>query len=278
MGFLKAKSFTYKAGGGGGGGGGGSALTIKEEGSNLTTEATSIDFVGSTLTATESGGAVTVTDAGYSAASTSASGIVELATDAETTAGSDSGRPMTPSNLASITRFGTVTSGTLSTGAVLAGVTLTLGSDASGDTYYRNGSGVLTRLAKGDDDEVLTLANGIPSWAAAGGGGGGQTTGVVALSDGANISTDASAGNIFTITLGGNRTLDNPTNLTIGHEYLFRILQDGTGSRTLGYGSSFSWSGGSAPVLSTAAAAVDVIVAICTAADELICSMEFNFS
>jgi len=40
---------------------GGSALTIKEEGSNLTTTATSIDFVGAGITATNTGNAVTVT-------------------------------------------------------------------------------------------------------------------------------------------------------------------------------------------------------------------------
>ena len=45
-----------------------------------------------------------------------------------------------------------------------------LGSDADGDIYYRNSSN-LQRLAKGDDDQVLTLASGLPSWAAASGGG-----------------------------------------------------------------------------------------------------------
>jgi len=44
-----------------------------------------------------------------------------------------------------------------------------LGSDADGDIYYRN-SGNLQRLAKGDDDQVLTLSSGLPTWAAAGGG------------------------------------------------------------------------------------------------------------
>ncbi len=44
-----------------GGGGGGSALTVKEEGSTLSAAVTSIDFVGSLLTATNTGGAVTVT-------------------------------------------------------------------------------------------------------------------------------------------------------------------------------------------------------------------------
>ena len=70
-----------------------------------------------------------------------------------------------------ITTVGTVTSGTLSTGAVLAGVTMTLGSDADGDIYYRS-SNVLTRLAKGTASQVLTMNAGAtaPEWAAAAGG------------------------------------------------------------------------------------------------------------
>jgi hypothetical protein len=60
---------------------------------------------------------------------------------------------------------GTVTSGTWSTGAVIGGATMTLGSDATGDVYYRNASNVLTRLAVGSDADVLTLASGVPSWA-----------------------------------------------------------------------------------------------------------------
>lgn len=54
----------------------------------------------------------------------------------------------------------TLTNKTLGTGTKVA-----LGSDATGDTYYNGGSGTLTRLAKGSDGQVLTLASGIPSWA-----------------------------------------------------------------------------------------------------------------
>jgi len=68
-------------------------------------------------------------------------------------------------NQSNITGVSTVTSGTWGTGAVIAGVTMTLGSDAEGDVYYRNSSGVLTRLARGSDADVLTLASGVPSWA-----------------------------------------------------------------------------------------------------------------
>lgn len=49
-----------------GGGGTGSAITAKDEGSNLTTALTSVDFVGAGVTATNTGGAVTVTIPGSS--------------------------------------------------------------------------------------------------------------------------------------------------------------------------------------------------------------------
>jgi len=48
------------------------------------------------------------------------------------------------------------------------GTMIALGSDAAGDVMYYNGTNYI-RLAKGSDDEVLTLASGVPSWAAAGG-------------------------------------------------------------------------------------------------------------
>ena len=48
------------------------------------------------------------------------------------------------------------------------GTMIALGSDASGDVMYYNGTNYV-RLGKGDDDQVLTLASGVPSWAAAGG-------------------------------------------------------------------------------------------------------------
>lgn len=83
---------------------------------------------------------------------------------------------------------------------------------------------------------------------------------VVAMTDGATITPDFSAGNNFSVTLGGNRTLANPTNLTAGQSGAIVITQDGTGSRTLAYGSYFKFPSGSAPVLTTTANAVDVLV------------------
>jgi hypothetical protein len=42
----------------------------------------------------------------------------------------------------------------------------------AGDVIYGSGADTLARLAKGSNDQVLTLASGVPSWADAGGGGG----------------------------------------------------------------------------------------------------------
>lgn len=83
-------------------------------------------------------------------------------------------------------------------------------------------------------------------------------TAVLALSDGANIATNAVDNNKFSVTLGGNRTLDNPTNLVLDGWYAWEITQDGTGTRTLAYGTTFRFRGG-APTLTAAAGSRDVI-------------------
>lgn len=82
---------------------------------------------------------------------------------------------------------------------------------------------------------------------------------ISALTDGATITPDFAAANNFSVTLGGNRTLANPTNLTAGQHGVIVITQDGTGSRTLSFGSYWKFSNGTAPSLTTTASAVDVL-------------------
>ena len=82
---------------------------------------------------------------------------------------------------------------------------------------------------------------------------------LVALADGANISVDFNTGQNFTVTLAGNRTLDNPTNVTAGQTGSIFVTQDGTGGRTLSYDTSWEFPAGTAPTLTTTAAAVDRI-------------------
>jgi hypothetical protein len=81
-----------------------------------------------------------------------------------------------------------------------------------------------------------------------------------ALSDGATIALDASLSNYFRVTLGGNRTLANPTNARDGQTIEVLVIQDGSGSRTLAYGSKIRWPDGTAPTLTTTAGRADLIV------------------
>lgn len=88
---------------------------------------------------------------------------------------------------------------------------------------------------------------------------GGQAGSITALTDGATITPDFSANNGFSVTLGGNRTLANPTNIVAGQSGVILVTQDGTGSRTLAYGSYWKFPGGTAPTLTTTASAVDAL-------------------
>ena len=80
---------------------------------------------------------------------------------------------------------------------------------------------------------------------------------ITTLTDAATITPNLDSSDMFTVTLGGNRTLANPSNIDAGQTGSIFIVQDGTGSRTLAWGSYWDFAGGTAPTLSTAAGAVD---------------------
>jgi len=126
---------------------------------------------------------------------------------------------VTVTNQSNIAGVGTITSGTWQgttvalnqggTGATTATAAFDALSPmtAEGDILYGGSSGTVTKLAKGSDDEVLTLASGIPSWAAAASG--------VSLSGSTNNT-------IATVT--GSNALAGEANLTF----------DGTGILQIG--------------------------------------------
>ena len=86
-----------------------------------------------------------------------------------------------------------------------------------------------------------------------------QYFGLLTLTDGATINWDLNSRQVAIVTLGGNRTLANPSNIASGGTYMLIVKQDATGSRTLAYGTKYKWKGGVAPTLSTGANAVDLL-------------------
>lgn len=78
------------------------------------------------------------------------------------------------------------------------------------------------------------------------------------LTDAATIVNDlgVSPNSKVTLTASGH-AMGAPSNIVNGGKYTYRIVQDGTGSRTMTWNAVFKWPGGVAPVLSTAVSAID---------------------
>jgi hypothetical protein len=112
-----------------------------------------------------------------------------------------------------------------------------------------------TSMAPAGTDKKMTLSQVPPGTGTASGF---IAPAVVALTDGATISVNAALGNVFTVTLGGNRTMAAPSNPVDGQVIRFRITQDGTGSRTLTWNSAYDFGSGSAPALTTTAFKTDI--------------------
>ena len=90
----------------------------------------------------------------------------------------------------------------------------------------------------------------------------------ITATDGATVTFDLSLGPKQVVTLGGNRSLAL-SNVLSGHTFVLKLVQDGTGSRTVSWFTTINWRGtaGSAPTLSTGIGDVDVFGFIQTATD-----------
>ena len=132
--------------------------------------------------------------------------------------------------------------------SIAADITWTLpATDSSGtQALQSNGSGTLSWATVGD--AVLANDN---SWTGA------QRGAIDALTSASSITIDMGTGNNHSVTLGHNTTFANPSNQVAGQSGSIFITQDGTGSRTAAWGANFKWKGGTAPTLTTTAAAVD---------------------
>lgn len=181
------------------------------------------NFVAGTISAAISGNATTATSlfanpsdcaADTYATTIAASGNLTCATVTNAgLAGSIAASKLVGSDIATV---GTVTTGTWSATTIAlnkggTGQTTKAAAfdalspmSASGDIIYGGASGTGTRLAKGSDGNVLTLASGVPTWAAPTGGSAGavtsKTSNYTATSSDGTIIVDPTSGN-FTITL-----------------------------------------------------------------------------
>lgn len=100
----------------------------------------------------------------------------------------------------------------------------------------------------------------------------------VPLTDAPVITTNAALGRLFEVTLHGNRTLADPTNLVADQRITWRLVQDSTGGRTLGLGAIFNINMvATGPiVLSTAPGAVDYLGGIYRAGTHQIDVLAFS--
>ena len=89
---------------------------------------------------------------------------------------------------------------------------------------------------------------------------------------------DFSSNNFFAVTLGGSVTIANPTNQVAGQSGAITVTQDGSGSRTLSFGSDFDFAGGTAPTLTATAAAIDVLSYYVVSANNIVVDSILNVS
>jgi hypothetical protein len=85
-----------------------------------------------------------------------------------------------------------------------------------------------------------------------------DATAFVTIADAATITPNLNAGINFAVTLGGNRTIANPTGLKPGQSGFIELKQDATGLRTVTWGSYYDFGVVGYPILSTGPNKVDV--------------------
>ena len=103
------------------------------------------------------------------------------------------------------------------------------------------------------DSSNFGLKNAVGTWTT------GQRGEVTALTSASTVTIDMADSNHFSCTMAHNITFANPSNITAGQTGSIFLTQDGTGTRTASWGGYWDWAAGTAPTLTTTAAAVDRI-------------------
>jgi hypothetical protein len=84
-----------------------------------------------------------------------------------------------------------------------------------------------------------------------------------ALTDGATIAWDLDVAPNAKVTLGGDRTLSNPSIMVAGATYKLRVIQDGTGNRLLTFSANYKAATGLSTTLVPTAGGCDYFEFYC---------------
>lgn len=149
---------------------------------------------------------------------------------------------------------------------IAAGASILLTTNGT-NKFYANG---FTGIAAGtvgateiDTSEVAALATN-NTWTAS------QRSEQTTLTDGATITPNFNDSNDFAVTLGGNRTMANPSaGIVAGQSGSIFITQDATGSRTLNWGTYWMFPNQTAPTLSTVGGSEDRVDYVVKSATEI---------
>ena len=83
---------------------------------------------------------------------------------------------------------------------------------------------------------------------------------------------------LYTVTLtASTATLSLPSGIIPGASFRWSLTQDATGSRTVTWASGYKWAGGTAPTLTTTAAASDLVSCTMVSATAAACSTLLNY-
>ncbi|MGE0022124.1 MAG: hypothetical protein AB7S70_00645 [Hyphomicrobium sp.] len=153
------------------------------------------------------------------------------------------GKPSDITNITSLLAAKVATTRTVSTSGLAAG-----GGDLSADRTIDVPKGAAADVRGGTNDSKALTIKAIYDGLAE-----------VNLTQASTIAVDLATGLNFETTMTDNRILGNPSNGVPGQSGRIRIVQDGTGSRTLAYASNWHFEGDVAPTLSTSISAIDYL-------------------
>lgn len=221
----------------------GATLAIRDEGTILTANTRSIDFVGSGVSSTSNDDDVTVTITG--SGSLGAHATTHISGGDDEINGDQLDIDFVPPTYTPVNVVGLTTSTQHLTAHLkgidnmLAGLSLQTGETntasnvGTGAGWWKQKSGVDLQFKSAKVGYGLTLGTGADELTFE------QKTSVSTLVSGASISIDADNGPHYELTLATSAILNNPTNSAVGKKIEIVVHQDATGGHTLSFDSDW---------------------------------------